>query len=166
MMARRTPLTISIALAILLGAAPSSTMAQTARVAVAARPLARGIVLADADISYVAAAPAPTSPARMSGNASAMPALDPTTGSDSLVGWTTRRLIAAGEPLRAPAVVPPQLVKSGDLVDVVFQSESVSVTMRGKATRGGALGERVTIRMDGQRKLDGTVIAPGRVRVN
>jgi flagella basal body P-ring formation protein FlgA len=78
----------------------------------------------------------------------------------------TRRLIAAGEPLRAPAVAPPQLVKSGDLVEVSYQADGVSITMRGRASRSAALGERITVRMDNQRKLDATVVAAGRLRVN
>ncbi|MEP6619467.1 MAG: flagellar basal body P-ring formation chaperone FlgA [bacterium] len=156
-----------LAIAALCGALPAVVLAQTSekrapRVAVASHEIARGIVLSHTDIGYVPSL-RPANPGALVASAQA---IEPATESDSLVGWMTRRLITAGEPLRSPAVTPPQLVKSGDVVDVVFQSESVSVTMRGKATRSAAIGERITVRMDNQRRLDGTVIALGRVRVN
>lgn len=156
-----------LAIATLCGALPALVLAQAAdkqpasRVAVASREIARGVVLSATDIGYV-----PSTRTADRGAAAKSPAaIEPAVSGDSLVGWTTRRLITVGEPLRAPAVTPPQLVKSGDVVDVVFQSESVFVTMRGKATRSAAFGEKVVIRMDNQRRLEGTVIAPGRVRV-
>ena len=158
-----------LAIAALCGALPAVVLAQApdkpqvSRVAVASHEIARGVVLSFTDIGYV---PSTRAAVRTPAAASAPAGIEPAAASDSLVGWMTRRLITTGEPLRAPAVAPPQLVKSGDLVDVVFQNESVSVTMRGKATRSAAIGERVVVRMDNQRKLEGTVIAAGRVRVN
>lgn len=159
--------------ALLLGALPAAAVAQPPRIAIAAHEIARGVVLAPADIEYVrservpdrvtrnSTAPADCGPAPLSDCPTVRPAL-----SDTLVGWMTRRLIAAGEPLRAPAVTPPQLVKSGDVVDVVYQGNGVLITMRGRATRSAALGERLTVRMDNQRKLEATVVAAGRVRVD
>jgi flagella basal body P-ring formation protein FlgA len=160
-------------IALLLGALPATTVAQPPRVPIAAHEIARGVVLAAADIGYQlsersadsvtrnATAPADCGPVRLSDCPTVRPPQ-----SDTLVGWMTRRLIAAGEPLRAPAVEPPQLVKSGDVVDVVYMGDGVRITMRGRATRSAALGERLTVRMDNQRKLEATVVAAGRVRVN
>ncbi|MEO8623083.1 MAG: flagellar basal body P-ring formation chaperone FlgA, partial [bacterium] len=119
-------------LALLLGALPCYAGAQAPRVPLAAHDIMRGVVLASSDIGYLGNTSVPsttTTPAK----------LEPAAATDTLVGWTTRRLIAAGEPLRAPAVAPPQLVKSGDLVEVSYQSEGVSITMRGRATRSAAL---------------------------
>jgi flagella basal body P-ring formation protein FlgA len=135
------------------------------RVAVAAHDLARGATLGVADIAY---ANRGALPERAPGGPTAAPAaaLEPAAADDPLVGWMTRRMIAAGEPLRAPAIAAPQLVKSGDLVEVVWGHNGIVVTMRGRATRSAAVGERIAVRMDAQRKLEGTVVAPGRVRVN
>ena len=145
----------------LIGALPSLSAAQSANVAVASHEIARGVILTPADIGYF-----PSAVFRAAGGAQAPAVLELAAAGDTLVGWMTRRLITVGEPLRAPAVMPPVLVKSGDVVDVVYESDGVSVTMRGKATRAAANGERVIVRMDNQRKLEGTVVGPGRVRVN
>ena len=157
-----------LAIATLCGALPALVLAQAPdtrprfRIAVASHEIARGVVLSPTDIGYAPSTDR-TVPGTVAGGSAA---IVPATQGDSLVGWMTRRLITMGEPLRAPAVTPPQLVKSGDVVDIVFQSEGVSVTMRGKATRSAALGERVQVRMDNQRRLEGTVTARGRVQVN
>jgi flagella basal body P-ring formation protein FlgA len=145
--------------ALLLGALPLLAGAQATRVPLAAHDIMRGVVLASSDIGYLGNTAVPS-------NATTAAKLEPAAATDTLIGWTTRRLIAAGEPLRAPAVAPPQLVKSGDVVEVSYQADGVSISMRGRATRSAALGERITVRMDNQRKLDATVVALGRLRVN
>ncbi len=150
---------------------PSETDPSTDRVAVAAHEIARGATLAAADIAY-APRDVHTRERSRGGLSNANATTNTTTNTtpaaadDSLVGFTTRRLITAGEPLRAPAVVAPQLVKSGDLVEVVWGQEGIIVTLRGRATRSAGVGERIAVRVDSQRKLEGTVIAAGRVRVN
>ncbi|MEO8563720.1 MAG: flagellar basal body P-ring formation chaperone FlgA [bacterium] len=152
----------ALLLAVLAGVAPDTASAQPGRVAVAAREIARGVVLATADIGYSAPALVVSGPAR---GASRAEHFDPAVDGDTLVGWMTRRLIAVGEVLRAPAVAPPQLVRSGEMVDVVHRADGVLVTMRGRTTRAASLGERVTVRFDNQRKIDAIVIAAGRVAV-
>lgn len=97
----------------------------------------------------------------------------------SLVGWTTRRVIAAGEPLRAPAVAPPagaavtapastsgSAVSAGQPVAVVYRDAGVELRLQGVAAQAGAVGARVGVRLDARRRLEGTVVAPGVVRVN
>jgi flagella basal body P-ring formation protein FlgA len=170
-----------LAIAALLGAIPTFAVAQgpkaptsvsaagneggdaaAERVPVAARDIARGAALTATDIGY-----APRSAvAERSGSKAAPDSIEPAAAGDQLVGWTTRRVVTAGEPLRPPTVIAPQLVRSGDLVEVVWGQDGILVTMRGRATRSAAVGERIAVRMDAQRKLEGTVIAAGRVRVN
>jgi flagella basal body P-ring formation protein FlgA len=107
----------------------------------AARPLARGQTLAAADIDAA--------------------------GGDArrLVGWTTRRVIAAGEPLRAPAVAPPAAVRAGDAVALVYQADGLSLRLAGTAATDAPLGGRVAVRVDTRRRFEGVVTAPGVVRL-
>jgi flagella basal body P-ring formation protein FlgA len=115
---------------------------------VAARDLARGEVLALTDIVPV------SSPASADEDAA-----------DSLVGWTTRRVISAGEPLRAPAVSPPNLVKAGDTVQAIWRGKTIELRIAGTAAGSAALGERVLVRVDARRRLEGVVIGPALVQL-
>lgn len=157
-----TSLTRIAAVALFALAALHTAQAQAPaqRVAVASRALARDVTLTPADFGYALATDTPTRTTPPT-----VPALEPAAASDTLVGWMTRRVIAAGEVLRTPGVTPPQLVRSGDIVAVTYSADGVTITMRGRATRSAALGERITVRMDNQRKLEATVVAVGRVRV-
>lgn len=142
-------------------AAAGSTDVAAELVAVAAREIARDAVLTATDIAY-----RPRSAVRP-GAAREVPSdLIPAAGDDSLIGWSTRRLLHAGELLRAPAVIPPRAVRSGEQVDVIWSQAGLVVTLVGRATRAAAIGERLTVRIDAHRTLEGIVIAPGRVRVN
>jgi flagella basal body P-ring formation protein FlgA len=140
---------------VLLAAAPAALAAQPRpRVAgaravaelVATRPLPRGYTLAAGDM---AAAPAP-------GGATAVAAAPA-----ALVGWTTRRVIAAGEVLRAPAVAPPAAVRAGQPVAVVYAAEGVTLKLHGTAATDAPLGGRVAVRVDTRRRFEGVVEAPG-----
>ena len=122
-----------------LGASPSCL--------VSAHPLARGTTLRAADIALAppAACRTPSPPAA------------------SLGGRVTRRVIAAGEPLRPPAIEAPPLVSAGEPVDFVWSSGSVRITLRGTAVASAARGERVWVRFGARRRLQGTVAARGLV---
>jgi flagella basal body P-ring formation protein FlgA len=141
---------VAFALAGVVLALAMEAGAQAPRVAVAARAIARGIGYASTAVRVP----------------EATASIDAAAADDSLVGWTTRRLIAAGEPLKSPAVAPPVLVKANAFVDVIYQDGGITITARGRASRAASLGERLTIRLDAQRKVEAIVIAAGRVRVN
>lgn len=147
------PLTlIAIAALLVLSArlagAQESTNAKV-RVAVAARALARGAVLADSDIMYrdttVRGSIEATNVAR---------------------GWITRRVIAAGELLRSPSVEPPVLVSANAPVEVEFRDGNVRLSIAGTAARDGSLGDRVPVRTELGHRIEGTVVARGRVRID
>jgi flagella basal body P-ring formation protein FlgA len=76
---------------------------------------------------------------------------------DSLVGWVARRRIATGETLRAPAIGRRPLVSAGATVTLVSTTGGVSVTRSGTALSGGALGQRVRVRLEGTRIVVATV---------
>lgn len=134
---------LALALGVALAAAGDTVL-------VARHDLARGVALTAADIDTVVAVHAPR------------PA------SDTLVpieGWLTRRVIRAGEPLRAPAVEPPPLIARGARVTVVWETAGLRVTRDGTAVGAAHRGERVVVRVDGARRLTGVATDAGIVTV-
>jgi flagella basal body P-ring formation protein FlgA len=119
------------------------------RFAFATRAIARGAVLGADDIEYR------DTTARVSADTNQVAA-----------GWVTRRMIAAGEILRSPAVEPPIIVTANQGVEVEWMDDNVRLTVHGIAMRNGSLGDRVTVRTDQGRRIDATVVAPGRVRID
>lgn len=122
-----------------------------ARAPVAAREIPRGAVLAEEDVALAPLLEWGAPRAR---------------GEAPGAGWVARRRIAAGEPLRDPAVGPPLLVRSGEEVRVVWRRGEVTVTARGSALGSASRGERVSVRVDGRRRLEGVAEGPGIVRIN
>jgi flagella basal body P-ring formation protein FlgA len=110
---------------------------------VAARVIPRGRILTDDDIAEVPAA---------SGE---RPALR-----RPVSGWISRRLIAAGEPLREPSVTPPVDLLPGDSVKAVRRSGGVTLALRGTAMQSASIGDKVAVRVDAKRRLEGTLAAP------
>ena len=80
-------------------------------------------------------------------------------------GWITRRPMAAGEVLRAPAVMPPPLVTSGATVAAIWQDGPLRLVLSGVATNTATAGAPVGVRIDRTRRLDGVAIAPNTVRL-
>ncbi len=107
--------------------------------AVAARRIPRGAVLTQADI---------------------------VTGPDSTnvqPGWVARRVINAGQPLRAPAVEPPRLVTAGQMVNLHVVQDGFRLTVQGRATSHGDLGDQVTVRLGPNRRIAGVITGPNQV---
>ena len=135
--------------ALVLVAAPLAAQPKASCTPVAARALVRGQTLTADDISMVDAK-----------GGSALCALR-----SALVGSQTRRMIAAGEPLREPAVAPPNVVAANAPVAVVYRDTGIEVRLKGVAQNAAPLGGRVTVHVDVRRRLDGVVVAPGVVLV-
>lgn len=83
----------------------------------------------------------------------------------ALTGWVTRRHIAAGEVLRAPAVTPPPVIASGATVTAIWQDGPLKLVLSGVATNTATVGAPVGVRIDRTRRLDGIAIAPNTVRL-
>jgi flagella basal body P-ring formation protein FlgA len=78
-------------------------------------------------------------------------------------GWVTRRMIAAGEELRAPAVGPAPLIASGDSVTIVTEgtlSLAIKAVAMRQATRAG---DRLDVRLAGGRTLSVTAVSANTV---
>ena len=133
-------MTAALALGLLLAAADT--------VLVARHDLARGVVLTASDVDTVVV------PAAAHGARTAPP---------GVVGWRTRRVVRAGEPLRRPAVEPLPLVARGSRVTVVWETGGLRLTREGTAVGAADLGERVVVRVDGARRVTGLVAGAGTV---
>ena len=131
----------AVALVVLL--APADT------VLVARHDLARGHALTAADVDTVVV----DAPAARATTARAEP------------GWITRRVVRAGEPLRAPALEPPPLVSSGAAVTLVWETNGLRLTRQGTALGDARRGDRVAVRVDATRRFTGVVTAKGVVSV-
>ena len=142
-------LVLVVLVAMLVVAVRAAGAQQTRRLAVATHALARGAVLTADDIEFRDT----TSRAPIDTNRVAP-------------GWTTRRVIAAGEVLRVPAVEPPIVVTANQDVEVEWADQNVRLTVRGVAARNGSLGDRVPVRIDLGQRIEATVVAPGRVRID
>jgi flagella basal body P-ring formation protein FlgA len=62
-----------------------------------------------------------------------------------LIGFTPRRSLRPGEPVRSSDVEPPRLVEKGSIVSVTYQLANMSLSTRGRALEDGALGEIIKI---------------------
>ncbi|MDQ8153265.1 MAG: flagellar basal body P-ring formation chaperone FlgA [Gemmatimonadota bacterium] len=81
-----------------------------------------------------------------------------------VIGYETQRVVAAGEPLRAPAIAPAAAVRSGDAVTVRVEMNGITVTRLGIALGNARAGAPVRVRI-GQHSLSGVAVAPGVVRL-
>lgn len=117
-------------------------------VAVAARALARGQVLAAADIEW-------SENVRFGGRPTEPPQ----------VGWEVARAVDAGERLRAPVVRPAPVVRSGEPVTVVWSSERVRLSLDGVALATAGVGDAVTVRLSTGRRVRGVAAPGGLVRL-
>lgn len=119
----------------------------------AARPLARGITLADSDV-VVRAECADTASHLASRISSRI----------SPLGSITRRVIAQGEVLRSPAIAPAPCITAGQEVQLLWSGGGVHLTLRGTALARARHGDHVWVRLDARRRILGTAIAPGMVQ--
>lgn len=132
--------------ALLCGRAQAQAPDSVPGVPLAAREIMRGTVLTDPDVTY---------PAGVERDSTGAP-----------VGWVARRVIAAGEPLRAPAVAPPDLVRVGDAVQAVFRQGGLEIRLIGRAMGAARAGEKVMVRIDTHRRFEGVVVGPRLVNID
>ena len=77
-----------------------------------------------------------------------------------------RRALLAGVPLRGSDVQREEIVGKGDLVTIVYEAPGLLITLRGKASEAGAMGDVVSVtNPQSKRVLQGKVSGPGRVSV-
>ena len=87
-------------------------------------------------------------------------------GADKVVGWITRRLVEEGDPLVAPAVAAPDIIRSGDPVQLIWREGTLELRLSGKAMGSAAEGESLLVRVDRKRRYKGIASAPGEVHLS
>jgi len=121
------------------------------RVVVPGHDIARGAVIADADLTYA------TSPNDVMGGT--------ITAMGDIVGLQARRALRAGETLRLEDVRHPVVVTRGSTVTMTFEAPGITLTATGRAMSEGGVGETVTVQNPASyRQVSAVVIAPGQVR--
>lgn len=117
--------------------------------AVAARDLPRGHMLDQEDVTWSE---------RVRWGSGAGPVADP-------VGQVTERSVRVGEPLVAPSVRPPLLVRGGEAVEALFDDGTVRMSMRGTALASARQGGRLHVRLESGRRLEAIAVDEGIVRL-
>jgi flagellar basal body P-ring formation protein FlgA len=85
----------------------------------------------------------------------------------AIVGEVAQHPLTAGTALRVSDTAPPELVARGENVTIVYETASVSLSMRGLANEGGRLGAVVNVvNVASKKVLQATVVGPGRVSVS
>ncbi len=86
---------------------------------------------------------------------------------EAAIGKRTKRAISAQIPLRADSIELPPLVKRGDLVVIVAESESLKITTLGQVKKKGRLGERIpVVNLDSKKVLHARVVDANTVKVD
>lgn len=89
------------------------------------------------------------------------------TNRDRVIGFAARDNLQAGRALRGGDLMRPEIVQRNQMVTLTFAMPGISLTVRGKATEGGAEGDVISVLNEqSKRVLQGVVVGPGRVAVN
>lgn len=86
---------------------------------------------------------------------------------DRLIGFSAKRALRAGLPLRESDVQKPLVVRKGDAVTMVFRAPGIELTSRGRAMTNGGVGDTVAVvNAQSLKQIDAVVIGAGAVNVS
>ena len=122
-------------------------------VAVLKSDVARGEVIAEADLEYKAIP-------QIRANASIVRAIT------DVAGMEARRALKAGELIRTSDIKRPTLVAKGSTVTMLFEAPGMRLSAIGRALTEGAEGDTVTVlNPTSYRKVEAVVVKAGTVKV-
>jgi len=126
----------------------------TLEVATVAAPVARGATLKDADVS-------------MERRPRSELGRDVITDRDKAVGMAARSALEPGRPLHAGQLMKPLVVLRNEQVTLVYRTPGITLTVLGKATQGGAVGDVISVLNEQSKRIIlGRVAGPGHVVVS
>lgn len=83
------------------------------------------------------------------------------------IGMTAKRALAPGDLLNRSWLAEVRLVRNGEMVRLLAQNGSVSISVLARALQDGRLGDRIKVRnVDSDRALTAVVIGRGEVRLS
>lgn len=129
--------------------APGAT---SLRIVVPTRDINRGEVIGESDLTF----------ADVTGSA-----LSPSTATrfETLAGMQTRRLLRAGDAVRAEDVRRPVVVTKGQTVTMTFHAPGIQLSAMGRAMSEGGVGDTVTVQNPASfRMVTATITGAGTVR--
>jgi flagella basal body P-ring formation protein FlgA len=86
---------------------------------------------------------------------------------DHAVGLAARSAMQPGKLLRIADLTKPEVVQRNESVTLVYKVPGITLTVRGKATEGGAQGDVISVLNEqSKRTVQGVVAGPGRVVVS
>jgi len=131
----------------------TGTAIETVDAPIATRPLARGDIIKQGDISVER---------RPKSEFSSEP---PASASD-IIGLATRGNLRAGQGLRNSDLMKPEVVKKSEIVLLHYEVPGIVLTMRGQALESGSEGDLVNVlNISSKRTLQGIITGPGRVTI-
>ncbi len=84
-----------------------------------------------------------------------------------LVGFSAKRQLRAGIPLRETDVQKPLVIRKGDAVTMVFRAPGIELTSRGRAMTDGGIGDTVAVvNAQSLKQIDAVVLGAGTVNVS
>jgi flagellar basal body P-ring formation protein FlgA len=85
----------------------------------------------------------------------------------TLTGRVARRALQVGSVVRTGDLARPEIVARGDVVTIVYEVPGMTLTLRGRASDGGAQGDTIAVvNPQSKKALQAQVVAPGKVSVS
>lgn len=83
-----------------------------------------------------------------------------------LINMTPRRIAAGGKPVLFNDLEKPTMVERGDAITLIFDNGPMTLTVKGKAMQGGAMGDMVRVsNTDSNKSIQGEVTASREVTI-
>lgn len=118
------------------------------------RPVTRGEILQQADIA-------------IERRARSEAGRDVIADRDQALGLAARNALQPGRTLRSADLMKPELVQRNETVTLVYEVPGITLTVRGRATQGGAEGDVISVLNEqSKRTVQGVVAGPGRVVIS
>lgn len=99
------------------------------------------------------------------GKAAAAPATAPS-DAEQVIGLAARRPLRAGASVSTRDVAPPVVIKTGELITVVYENEGISLALQGKAMASASVGDTLTVQnIQSKKVLQAVAVGPGQAVV-